>query len=121
MRRWRAVGLLGVPTADGRIIEGPISIRRPVVPLGRVRRRARGHEGASYEASAPVRVQGGEIQALLRWRDRTATPAFQLGKIETPEVIETAEGFELDGPIVLRSPELIALCVAGPSAWEELR
>lgn len=119
MKRWRTVGLIGHPTADGRVLVGTVTVREPVV-LTEARTVKNSHQAPRVVGTVPVRVVGDRIEARLARRHRTATPATWPRRTEYPTV-GPAPDYELQGLVKLVDPEVIGLCVAGPSAWAELR
>jgi hypothetical protein len=116
VRRWRTVGLVGVPTTDGRTIVGTVTFRAPALPVRRQQRDPRG--GTVMVSTANVRMRGGQIQAFLRWRERHANLDLQSPAVDWDAATENDDG---TWALILRDPQVIGLTVAGPSAWKELR
>lgn len=64
-KEWQTVAYIGVPTDDGRVIQGPVTIREPQPLPVMMYDPDRGWSGAEVVAATQVRIEGNEIQAFL--------------------------------------------------------
>lgn len=122
MIRWRTVALVDVPTQDGRVLRGTVTVRgdtRNRVPFFTLDPRGTGHAGLEIAGSVEVRVKGNKIQAMLshRWVGN-ANIDVAPGRMEYVHGHPDEPG---DFLVERLDPEVVAVTASGPSVWKELR